>query len=337
MVRIPHLEIFKFYPTLCICNTNLVFASDSLLRLPLTDAPTALSSIKTRYTELVTSCQFFLPYLFNLRLPSELDLDLVITQLPPDFFHKSSDPNKPALALALLGWQSLTNPKTKRPVPNSASCHTCLRRLGLWMFKSKQIDPDTQAIIEPAPMDHLDLVREHRPFCPWRNSLAQLNSTASTRRQSIREAVPAWQILLTTLKNNAFMQNREKQNGGGMFSRSKSQSAKNEREGPDTPVEVNSKNDCLDSTMPATPTDSLGYGLTDDQDTELDKEENARDKERWARLRKVRTMFGVRDSKKKRNQSRPGTGHSTQHEGKDIENNTHQDKHNHGDIISKPQ
>ena len=92
---------------------------------------------------------------------------------PPGFL-----PNRSALTLALFGWQGLSNPRIGA-VPNSASCHTCLRRLGLWMFKSKEVDADGNILVS-APMEHLDTVREHRSFCPWKNPQAQSREPSSS-------------------------------------------------------------------------------------------------------------------------------------------------------------
>lgn len=188
---------------------------DSLLRLPLPNPKLALQGLRQRYDELCERAAF-LPYEFNLRLPPGLDLDAVISYLPPDFLtnnppSKQLDPqqeiNRPALALALLGWQSLLHPQLNHPIPNSASCHTCLRRLGLWMFKSREIDPDTRAVLVPAPMDHLDPLREHRFFCPWKNPAAQRNP-GSNNGSGQQQQQPAWEVLVLGLKNEAFIRNR---------------------------------------------------------------------------------------------------------------------------------
>lgn len=135
--------------------------------------------------------------------------------------------NRPALALALLGWQSLTHPQLGNPVPNSASCHTCLRRLGLWMFKSREVDPATGAVVVPAPMDHLDPLREHRFFCPWKNPAVQRNpgaTTTSSRSSSSPPDMAAWEVLVQGLRNEAFI--RDKISGGGGGSKASSANGK---------------------------------------------------------------------------------------------------------------
>ncbi|KAK3492542.1 C3HC zinc finger-like-domain-containing protein [Neurospora hispaniola] len=218
---------------------------DSLLRLPLPNPKLALETLRQRYDEL---CQRkdFLPYEFNLRLPEGLDIDIILSYLPPNFFAEppasstadssaASQPaspnpstsqqpqavNRTALALALLGWQGLTNPRLGTAVPNSASCHTCLRRLGLWMFKSKQVDPETNTILVPAPMDHLDPLREHRFFCPWKNPQAQRNPGAKPLARGETDKA-AWEVLVEGLKNESRLREKARDL---MHGRSKSSSS----------------------------------------------------------------------------------------------------------------
>jgi hypothetical protein len=281
--------------------------SDSLLRLPLAHPKTALEDLRKRYDELCVR-KDFLPYEFNLRLPDTLNLDTVISYLPQDFFTKpppattippTTNPNKPALALALLGWQGLTNPRIG-PVPNSASCHTCLRRLGLWMFKSKQIDPQTNAVLVPAAMDHLDPLREHRFFCPWKNGAVQRNPGAKPLAKG-EEPKAGWEILVTMLKNDAFLRSKMEEPPGAGHGRSKSTIVPGQRALPETP---------------GRPTTAGGRDVTpspglDVADEELEDEATraAKDKERWARLRKVKSLFNTKGGSrlKRAGSSRPGT------------------------------
>ncbi|KAK2074577.1 hypothetical protein P8C59_008773 [Phyllachora maydis] len=195
---------------------------DSLLRLPLLNPQAILASLRQRYDELLER-QDFLPYEFNLRLPERLDMDAVLAILPVNFFTEPPpppnkafppdqapatprEPNRSALALAILGWQGLLNAKGGS-VPNSSSCHTCLRRLGLWMFKSKEVDVETNTVLVPAVMDNLDPLREHRFFCPWKNGAAQRNPGAKPL-PSGEEHKAAWEILVQMIGNEAYVRNR---------------------------------------------------------------------------------------------------------------------------------
>ncbi|KAI3335532.1 zf-C3HC-domain-containing protein [Ustulina deusta] len=268
---------------------------DSLLRLPLAVPHTALASLRERYDDLCTRPSF-LPYFFNLRLPPTLDLKAVHSQLPPTFFTKppapSTNPSCPsdvALALALTGWQGLTNSRIGA-VPNSATCATCLRRLGLWMFRSKEVDEATGEVIVPAPMDHLDPIREHRFFCPWRNAAVQQNPGAKTR-----DTKAAWETLAQTLKNSGYLrQQAEKSAHRTPFHRAAASL-------PGTPSR-SSKRDGEAHAAIETP------GNPVDEEEEDMAARDVKDKERWAKLRRVKSLFDTKGRKKQqRALSRPGT------------------------------
>lgn len=285
---------------------------DSLLRLPLSNRQDAIRDLRKRYDELCAR-NAFLPYEFNLRLPDNFSIDNILSQLPPDFFTappppatSSPTPNRVALTLAVLGWQGLDNPRIG-PVPNTASCHTCLRRLGLWMFKSKEIDPETNEVLVPAPMDHLAPAREHRFFCPWKNPDAQQISpdAASMRRTRLapEDEMAGWQVLLQVLKNEAYLRNRE--------TPSKRTSGKGSDRPPQTPRRsAMGESPGQDSPHASTP-GAGGSDIIDEGEEEEDEKMQAeKDKERWARLRRVKGMLtnmGGRKLRKSFSASRPGS------------------------------
>ncbi|KAH6887554.1 C3HC zinc finger-like-domain-containing protein [Thelonectria olida] len=283
---------------------------DTLIRLSLANSATALEGLRQRYDELC-SRKSFLPYLFNLRLPDEFNLNEIISQLPPNFFTNPApiddkQPSRVALALALLGWQGLSNPRIGA-VPNSASCHTCLRRLGLWMFKSKEVSDDGQVVV-PAPMDFLDPVKEHRFFCPWANPETQRQGRLQSQSG---EALPGWRILVQTLVNDSHLR--------GVYEGRPS--TKSQTRG--TPVAPSTPRRPGTGVSAATPTphtpgnDSIAAtSLADSPSVEEDeKERDAKDKERWARLRRVKSLFDSKGARKLRHsisrpKSRPGTAQS---------------------------
>lgn len=286
---------------------QLTIVPDSLLRLSLTNAKSSLEAIRQRYDELCAR-KSFLPYEFNLRLPEHFDIDDLLVQLPEDFFTSpapTSDapdpqtPNRVALALAVMGWQGLSNLRIGA-VPNSASCHTCLRRLGLWMFKSKEVGADGQILV-PAPMDHLDPVKEHRFFCPWKNPQTQRWGSAKTTAEG---DLPAWKVLQQVIKNDAYLR-------GALDNRPKSlvrpnKGGANANSGPRTPGRPTTPS--TPGTRGATSMDTSSINYTEGEDD--DKARDVKDKERWARLRRVKSLFESKSAKKLRRLSRPGTGHS---------------------------
>ncbi|KAI6783609.1 c3hc zinc finger protein [Emericellopsis cladophorae] len=203
--------------------------------------------------------------------------------------------------------KGLSNPRMGA-VPNSASCHTCLRRLGLWMFKSKEINLETNEVILPAPMDHLDPIREHRFFCPWKNAEIQKRQYSKLAEQ---EAQPGWRVLLQTLDNDA--QLRSMYEGKP---RSRPQSTVDiphtpskgppRTPGPATPA--------THSGLPLTPATVATQGVEDEE-----KVQEAKDKERWARLKRVKSLFDLRGARKRgKSASRPGTSNSTRTTGGDV-------------------
>ncbi|CAJ2505553.1 Uu.00g129470.m01.CDS01 [Anthostomella pinea] len=268
---------------------------DSLLRLPLANPQTALASLRERYDDLCTRPSF-LPYLFNLRLPATLDIQTARSQLDSSFFNdppppsiNPSTPNDVALGLALTGWQGLTNLRIGA-VPNTAACATCLRRLGLWMFKSKEVDESTGEILIPAPMDHLDPVREHRFFCPWRNGAAQRNPGSK-----LTDTKVAWEVLAQTVKNNSYLcRQAEKSNQRPAAMHRPTVSV------PSTPSRGGGANEDQRLVM-------LGPDMGEDEDDD-NTTRDAKDKERWARLRRVKSLFDTKNGKKLRRAiSRPGS------------------------------
>lgn len=290
---------------------------DHLIRLPLANPATALEALRKRYDELCAR-KDFLPYEFNLRLPEELDLDAVLYNLPPTFFsdppppaaQSATTPNRTALALAVLGWQGLENPKIGA-VPNSASCHTCLRRLGLWMFKSKEVDQDTGAVLVPAMMDHLDPLREHRSFCPWKDGQAQRSkgTTPSSKSKAAAACPSGWEVLVQVTKNDSYLRSRSTNR---LFGHKGSKSVGGKPAAADGPGTDNPGQ----PTTPVRPTTSGQHTpghIVDDEDIEEDEAtRDAKDKERWARLRRVKSLFDSKGKNKlKRSQSRPGTGHGS--------------------------
>lgn len=246
----------------------------------------------------------FLPYEFNLKLPDDFDLDAILTQLPETFFTApppedasvADPPNRTALALALMGWQGLSNARIGA-VPNSASCHSCLRRLGLWMFKSKEVGPDNEIIV-PAPMDFLDPVKEHRFFCPWKNAQAQRLGGAKPNQGA---NLSASEMLAQSIRNEAYLRGALEGPGKSMT-------------GTVTDADGDARTPSRGSVaMPQTPgSQHTTVGGVDSPDGEDDATRDAKDKERWARLRRVKSLFDHKGSRKlRKSMSRPGTAHST--------------------------
>lgn len=83
--------------------------------------------------------------------------------------------NPAALALALLGWTGSQDSASY----GVASCSACFRRLGLWLYVAKPNTPSSSDPTSTATHDgdddvmKLDIVYNHRDYCPWINATSQ--------------------------------------------------------------------------------------------------------------------------------------------------------------------
>jgi hypothetical protein len=230
----------------------------------LTNTPVTLDSLRERYDELCAR-KDTLPYTFNLRLPPDFDLDTILSYLPSDFFAPSShelsipkptsaDINKVAIQMALFGWEGHTHEKLGVQV-GSVSCQACFRVLGLWLFKSKKVNEAGEEV-EGAVVDCLDVVSEHRDYCPWRNPASQNGSAKSST-----SSMAGWEIVLRVLKNNFYLKHNA-----------------------DQPAEK-------PRSVPST-------NATDIESDDARSIREEKDNERWARLRRVKSLFDTKSGKK---------------------------------------
>jgi len=235
--------------------------------LPLNQTPATIETLRERYDELCSRSQN-LPYLFNLLPPLELDLDRGLSYLPSDFFSAASedapaaDINKVAFMMALFGWQGHKHPRLGDQ-PQSVSCQACFRVLGLWIFKSKEVNEAGEEVSSPV-VNCLDVVKEHREYCPWRNAASQNGQKATEK--SGNHALAGWEIVLRVLKNEHYL-----------------------RHGKETQISKTSKPATSDA---ASEVESI---LDDNEDT---KSRDEKDKQRWARLRRVKSLFDTKSGKK---------------------------------------
>ena len=260
---------------------------DSIYRLPLAHQAITFQSLRQRYESL---CNLSADLPSSISQPSALH----VSRLTPHLFHvlyphlkstlstnhppsspirpttngsQTKEPNTQptinsgALILALTGWQA--DPDS--PVSGIATCTSCFRRLGLWLFKTPSPSPPASSpshpTSEPAPasptrsdpvINRLDPLTEHRTYCPWINAQSQSRSPLLTEAD-----LPGWEIL-----RDMVMRIRP-------------------------PAGLN---------VPGTPDGDQAMGSVDGgvdrEHAEKSKEE--KDKERWARLKKLKQVFRVR-------------------------------------------
>lgn len=190
------------------------------------------------------------------------------------------------------------------------------------MFKSKAIDNQT-GIVVPAVMDHLDPLREHRFFCPWKNGAAQRNSGAKPNPEGSGGDKPAWEILVQGLRNEAFIRQRT----SVVHSRSKSTVAGSGSPMPRRDVLANAMrtpererrpmtSDGRAANLAMTPQSQLlrSPGERDGEEEDDEETKKKKDHDMMSRLRRVKSLFNAKSAGsklKKLGSSRPGTSHST--------------------------
>lgn len=241
---------------------------DTIFKLPLNDAPVTLGNIRERYDELCLR-KDTLPYEFNIRLPDSFNLETIISYLPKKFFTNIPDPKKPnpppetaqinKTALILALFGWQGHTHERLGVQlGSVSCKACFRVLGLWLFKSKAVSATNEETEGPI-MNCLDPIKEHRDYCPWRNAVSQNGPGKSSTSN-----LAGWEIVQKMLKNEYYL-----------------------RHGADMgrPVTVGSA--------------ESGEIMILEEDEEAERSaRDVKDKERWARLRRVKSLFDTKGIKK---------------------------------------
>lgn len=242
---------------------------DTIFHLSLNHAPTTLQGIRSRYDAL---CEISdkLPYVHNIRTPPGFDLEVVLSYLPERFFAvtaaRSGESVQPeinlvAFIMALFGWTGRPGGRIR---DGAAICNSCFRTLGLWLFKSKEVNEVGEAVRE-ATIAYLEPITEHREYCPWRNAVSQSGRTG-TKKSTQAVELAAWEVVLRLLKNDYLLRTR----GESRHTEAKSQSE----------------------------TERVIQVDLDDEDAQSIREE--KDKERWARLRRVKSLFDIKSKKSQR-------------------------------------
>lgn len=112
-----------------------------------------------------------------------------------------------------------------------------------------------------AVSDPLDVVKQHREYCPWQNPSSQ-NGKKPTKTST--SSMAGWEIVVRILKNDHHLRTSKEVQGGKLRS-------------PENVSEVVAPD-------------------VDDEDARSIRDE--KDKERWARLRRVKSLFETKGGKK---------------------------------------
>ena len=269
---------------------------DTVYRLPLANQATAISHLRDRYVSLA-STKSDLPS--ELTYPSHVKLDIFTKQAqtllskPPLAMQPQVSPNAnneassaaqnvpeladispSALILALFGWQA-----DAEHISGLVTCKACFRRLGLWLFCAPAAEPST--VPSQAAMMRLDVVGEHRDYCPWINALSQSELPPATQGGIQR---PGWEILHQAVENSSRPRISD--------SFRVPITGRDDR-AVDRPISGESSLTMADSID----VDSSSVALSLTAADLVSRDE--KDRERWARLKKLKQAFHVKKDTRK--------------------------------------
>ena len=233
-----------------------------------------------------------------LSMPKSLDIKAISKQITTFLLPESSRPsvdgaeadispnpvNEQALVLSLFGWQAEGG-----HITGLATCEACFRRLGLWLFKKKLNTENTAADDDEASMSRLDVVGEHRDYCPWINATSQSGGSTPRKGAIAVPELAGWESLLRVVRNAQHMRTETME-----------PSAATSVHGDATEVDNDAGSEVVSIA-------STGGGAEDRA------ARDAKDKERWAKLKKLKQAFHVKRRSKigkveeNPSASRPGT------------------------------
>ena len=266
---------------------------DTIQRLPLAHHKTAIDDLRQRYVSLIAIASELPP---EPSTPEDFDLSSISQKLAPLLHtptpespsppqpghpnppsdttiippHSINNNNNSALALALFGWQA-----EEGHAIGLATCTACFRRLGLWLFKPSSSSPDSPS---QSSMHRLDVVGEHRDYCPWINTLSQNGATSG--RTSSLDGLAGWQTLLRAVDASVVHKRHENENVG----KSRPRTAASTRDAAAAAGEE-----------VASVADSEAVG----KEAETVEIRDEKDKERWAKLKRLKQAFHVKRKKGK--------------------------------------
>ncbi|PWW76418.1 zf-C3HC-domain-containing protein [Tuber magnatum] len=152
---------------------------DTIYRLQLANPSVSRPSFISRYSSLLRIRPEIPPSLSY----STADLPEHILEAIHENTLLVEEQHSGALTLALFGWQN-----EDPGIPSLVTCSACFRRLGLWLFRKKAVSIfDSVDEEEEASVCRLDVIGEHRDYCPWINATNQGTE-------------PGWQIMLRILQ-----------------------------------------------------------------------------------------------------------------------------------------
>ena len=129
-------------------------------------------------------------------------------------------------------------------------------------------------------MHCLDLVSEHRDYCPWINALAQNGTAITLSRRTSLDGLAGWEALLRAVDARTLHRRHEHEHGNGNGN------------GNEGAVTARAFND--DGTASEVVSVAESTGTKEDLAVR-----DERDKERWAKLKRLKQAFHVKRRKGK--------------------------------------
>ena len=284
---------------------RLISVVDTIHRLPLINQATTLDGLQQRYHSL-NAMAAELPA--TLTTPENLDVsslmpiarDLLLAHPKSSAAVNDSSTNdasttethtpplpeihKSAVLLALSGWHA----EEDGHIPGLATCSACFRRLGLWLFKKPPSSSDEPDDSQLSSMEHLDVMSEHRDYCPWINAVSQNgHARAEDGARRSLEGLAGWEMQVRALRNWGA---KHVERGRSAKKPTKADSA-----AEDTSIEGDDR-----ASVMSERTNGLDAG-------QEEMERKRKDEERWAKLKRLRQVFFVKGKRKNGGDGRPAT------------------------------
>jgi hypothetical protein len=222
-----------------------------------------LEALRLRYESLV-KIKSDLPS--NITTPDDLDMESISEQYAAIFLPrktaKHAEPDATPelvhigiLSLALFGWEGGTDLSTE----GTAKCTACFRCLGLWLFRSRPRPgmEDDVPIVSKLYVDE-----QHRDYCPWINATTQSGGQIEKIKAPPQPKLSGWEMAAQHLRNAQHMRHDL---------------------APPTPRPASRDADVASEIVSLTGTDA------EDRD-----ERDAKDRERWAKVKKLKQAFSVK-------------------------------------------
>ena len=169
-----------------------------------------------------------------------------------------------AFGFALIGWNG--RPESNLGGNKIVDCSACFRRLGMWLWLPRP--RPNGAMLEPCN-ERMDVAGEHRHYCPWVNGSTQ---NAGQKLEHGEGMFSGWETLVRSIMNAQELVDNsnvpQSQQGSNL-----------PRPEDDARHPVPSGNDSASEAASV---------LEDKQNLEV------KDKERWAKLKKLKKAFSVK-------------------------------------------